>query len=86
MALNRVYICTFIEAKQSAVEEVENLRKQVKDLQEKLSSQQSESRQALEDAQHAATRREQDLASRLSSLTRSVKGKQLNPIDTISFV
>ena len=75
MALNRAYICTLTEAKQSADEQVENLRKQVQDLQEKLSSQQSESKKTLEDAQHAATRRERDLASRLLSLTRAAKGE-----------
>jgi uncharacterized protein YgbK (DUF1537 family) len=50
------------------------LEKQVKDLQDKLSSQQSESKKALDDAQEAVSRRDRDLVARLSALVHGAKG------------
>ena len=63
------------EDKKSAEEQVENLEKQVKDLQTKLSTEHSESKKALADAQDATTRRDRELAARLSGLARAAKGE-----------
>ena len=63
------------ENKKSAEEQVEGLKKLVQDLQTKLSSQQSESKKALADAQDVTTRRDKELAARLLGLARSAKGE-----------
>ena len=63
------------ENKKSAEEQVEGLEKQVQDLQTKLSTQQSESKKALADAQDATTRRDRELAARLSNMARAAKGE-----------
>ena len=63
------------ENKKSAEEQVEGLEKQVQDLQTRLSTQQSESKKALADAQDATTRRDRELAARLSGLARAAKGE-----------
>ncbi len=63
------------EDKKSAEERVGDLEKQVKYLQTQLSTQQSESKKALADAQDATTCRDKELASRLLGLARSAKGE-----------
>ena len=52
-----------------------DLEKQVKDLQAKLSTQETNSKKALDEARDAAARREQEFAERLSTMARAAKGK-----------
>jgi len=78
MPCNQECVCEFYaEGKQSAEERVTSLEQQVKDLQDKLASQQSESEKALKDAQEATTRRDKDLVARLSCLIHDTKGELL---------
>ena len=60
--------------KKSAEKEVEDLKKQVKDLEGQLTAERTSSKKALEDAQSAAALREKEYDERLLTLVRAAGG------------